>query len=109
VNIKQIAGVAFAALGIFLIGYGTYSKSHVSAAKKEIHQMTESRNPIVRSAGITLEKKVEAYDSKMNWSFVGGALFILGGVGAAYLYRYRKKKKKEEKKRKKIATKLLTF
>ncbi len=91
-NVKQIAGFAVAALGIFLIGYGAYSKMHVSTAQREIHKMTESKNPIVRSAGKEVEKKIGSYGTKMNWSFFGGGIFILVGLGAAYFYRKKNRK-----------------
>jgi LPXTG-motif cell wall-anchored protein len=89
-NIQRIAGLAVAVLGVFLIGYGIYSKNQISSTEREIHKMAQSNNRVVRSAGKELEGKITQHTGSMKWSLVGGILLIVLG-GAGYFLQFKKK------------------
>jgi len=92
-NIKQIVSLVVIAIGIFLIGYGFYSKSHISTARTEIHKMTKSKNSIVKTLGQQMESKIGRYHSIMNGCFFGGSILVVLGGTAFYYYRTTKRKK----------------
>ena len=89
-HIKEIASLAVVAVGIYLVGYGFYARSHMSSTRSEIHKMAESKNSMVKSVGKDLEKKLGS--SSGTGSFVAGTLLILVGGGAAYYFRKKHKR-----------------
>jgi hypothetical protein len=92
-NIKQIVSLVVVAIGISMIGYGFYSKTHISTAKAEIHKMAESKNPIVKTLGQQMESKIGRYRSIMNGCFLGGSILVVLGGTAFYYFRTTKRKK----------------
>ena len=92
-KIKLIMSLVVVALGISLIGYGFYSKSHISTAKSEIHKMAESKNSIVKTLGQEMESKIGRYRTIMNGCFMGGSILVVLG-GSAFYYLRKKKIKK---------------
>lgn len=92
-NYKQLVGYAIAAIGLLLIAYGVYSKVYVASAKTEIHQMAQSKNPILQSIGKDSEKKIGRYGTKSIVCYIGGSLFVLVGAYVVLVYRKRNKKK----------------
>lgn len=91
-NAKQIVGLVFAALGVFLISYAVYSNTHVYSAKTHLHEMTQSKNPIVNSIGKDMEAKVSNYGTKNKWFFYGGGVLVILGGAAVYFYKKHKRR-----------------
>jgi hypothetical protein len=91
-NRKQLLSLAVIAVGVILVGYGVYSKKHLSSAEAEVLRMHQSSNPIVKSVGVDVHKKMGQYGAKVKWSLFGGtALIVLGGV--AFIIYHKKKRK----------------
>jgi hypothetical protein len=86
-NFRQVIGLAIICGGISLIGYGIYARSHISAARKEIHKMTVSKNRILKTVGHEIEERIGAHGRTSNWCFFFGMVSILVGSGAVYYYR----------------------
>lgn len=82
-NIKQYVGIAAIVVGICSIAYGVYSMQQISNAKKEIHKMAESQNPVVQHVGKKMEDMIGGHRNPINWFVVvGGALVVLGAASA---------------------------
>ncbi|MES2273519.1 MAG: LPXTG cell wall anchor domain-containing protein [Chlamydiota bacterium] len=91
-NIKQMAALVAIALGIFLMGYGIYSKRQTSRTQSEITKMAHSKNSVVKSLGKEMQTKFGKDTTNATWSlFGGGALVILGGGVFVYLRKKRRK------------------
>jgi LPXTG-motif cell wall-anchored protein len=91
-NVKQMATLVAIALGIFLMGYGIYSKRQMTRTQSEISKMAHSKNSVVKSLGKEMETKFGKDTTKTAWFLIGGAvLVILGGGTFVYLRKKRRK------------------
>ncbi|OGN64806.1 MAG: hypothetical protein A3E80_04915 [Chlamydiae bacterium RIFCSPHIGHO2_12_FULL_49_9] len=86
-NFKQVIGLAIICVGISFIGYGIYARSHVSAARKEIHKMAKSKNRILKTVGQEIEERIGAYGKTSNWCFFVGVISLIAGAGVVYYTR----------------------
>lgn len=86
-NIKQFIGIIVAVLGVILIGYGIYSIREVSAAKKEIHKIADSKNPTVRHMGKQMQDMMGVRKNPNNWVVVFGGILVIFGIGCVLFFR----------------------
>jgi hypothetical protein len=74
-----------------MLGYGVHSKRSASQTKTEIQQLSQSKKPMIQSAGKDLEMKVVHENKGTKWFFLGGSLLIVLGGLATYRLRHKKK------------------
>jgi hypothetical protein len=91
-NIKQIVSLVAVAIGIYLVGDGIYARNRLTKAEIKIQEMEQSHRPLVKYVGKNMEKKIVGYESKPKWYIIGGAILVVCGGGAAYMFRKKKSK-----------------
>ncbi len=92
-NKKKLISYALCAIGVFMMAYGLYSRSNMSTAEVKIHEMTQSKNSLVKKMGKQMESKVSSYGTKVRFFLYAGALLIVvGGAGVVLTWKHRKSK-----------------
>ncbi|MDP1607998.1 MAG: hypothetical protein Q8L98_01645 [Chlamydiales bacterium] len=91
-NVKKLISLGVIAVGILMIGYGVHSKYSISQMKNEIHQISQSKNKTVKSAGKDLEMKILHKNAGTKWFFFGGGILIVLGSLAFYHWYHKKKR-----------------
>lgn len=88
---KIFVSLAAIALGIVLLGYGFYGKSRQVGAREDINSAS-SWIDNKQAKGLFeggMNSKVNEYNTPITLCFVGGTIFLIGGVIG--VYRCRKK------------------
>lgn len=88
-NLRQVAGGVVLVIGAVLVGYGVYTRSHISEARNEIHRLSESKNSITQSVGKKIEEQIGDYHHKTMVYMITGSIFVVVGAGVIYLSRKR--------------------
>ncbi len=86
-NVRQMVGCAVTIIGVVLVGYGIYWKSHISVVEAEAAKLAASSNRAARSIGKEMESLAGGYRNKMFVFGIAGLLFIVAGSGSIYYYR----------------------
>ena len=90
-NLKQMISLGVCGLGVFMVGYGLYSRMHISAARHEVHKLSGSKNPVVKSVGKKVEDVIGDYTHKVKFCVGVGIVLILAGAGGVYYFREHRK------------------
>jgi len=90
-NLKRIAPIAVAILGVILIIFAIRSCGRISDAKSTVHSISShmSNSRMGKMATSEMEREAGQYDTKVKIILILGILFVIGGGGAMYYYRKR--------------------
>ncbi len=91
-NVKQIVSLVVVAFGVFLIGYGIYSKTQISRTESEINKMAHSKNSVVKSVGKEMQTKFGKNTTNAMWTLIGGVVLVVVG-GGSFLHSRKKRRK----------------
>jgi len=88
---KRIGGIILLVIGILLLGLGFYVKSLVSNTERPIVEV-ESPVPFCpahKVVEVTSQDKIDYYTKVYKWSFGGGILLSIVGIGMIAMSKKR--------------------